>query len=112
MGTVIQSTQRGNDDRHQRWERIERAELLERYGALQARGLSQRQAAQMLEVPRSTLQAWRVYQERLDECPAVVAFFQSVPGLAFLRCCCSHRLERRFSQRSDSRRSAGLSESR
>ena len=87
MGTVIKSTPRGNDDRHQRWERIERAELLEQYGALQARGLSQRQAAQMLEVPRSTLQAWRVYQERLDECPTVVAFFHSVPGLAFL-----HRL--------------------
>ena len=41
----------------------------------------------MLEVPRTTLQAWRAYQERLDACPAVVAFFQSVPGLAFL-----HRL--------------------
>jgi len=41
----------------------------------------------MLEVPRSTLQAWRAYQERLDACPGVVAFFQSVPGLAFL-----HRL--------------------
>jgi hypothetical protein len=38
-------------------------------------------------VPRSTLQAWRAYQERLDECPAVAAFFHSVPGLAFL-----HRL--------------------
>jgi hypothetical protein len=41
----------------------------------------------MLEGPRSTLQAWRAYQERLDACPGVVAFFQSVPGLAFL-----HRL--------------------
>jgi hypothetical protein len=41
----------------------------------------------MLEVPRSTLQAWRADQERLDACPGVVAFFQSVPGLAFL-----HRL--------------------
>ena len=49
--------------------------------------VSQRQAAEVLEVPRSTLQAWRAYQERLDACPAVVAFFQSVPGLAFL-----HRL--------------------
>ena len=87
MGTVIQSAQRGNEDRHQRWNRLEHAALWERYGALQARGLSQRQAAQVLEVPRSTLQAWRAYQERLDECPAVVAFFQSVPGLAFL-----HRL--------------------
>jgi hypothetical protein len=54
---------------------------------LHAQGVSQRQAAEVLEVPRSTLQAWRAYQERLDECPAVVAFFQSVPGLAFL-----HRL--------------------
>ena len=87
MGTVIQYQQRRNDDRNQRWERIERAELLEQYGGLTTPGLSQRQAATVLDVPRSTLQAWRVYQERLDACPAVVAFFQSVPGLAFL-----HRL--------------------
>ena len=38
-------------------------------------------------MPRSTLQAWRAYQENLDECHTVVAFFQSPPGLAFL-----HRL--------------------
>jgi hypothetical protein len=87
VGTVIQYAQRGNEDRHQRWDRIERAGLFERYNDLQAQGVSQRQAAKVLEVPRSTLQAWRAYQERLDECPAVVAFFHSVPGLAFL-----HRL--------------------
>src|SRR5215468_1370560 len=87
VGTVIQYAQRGNEDRHQRWDRIERAGLFERYHALQAQGVSQRQAAKVLEVPRSTLQAWRAYQERVDECPAVVAFFHSVPGLAFL-----HRL--------------------
>lgn len=87
MGTVIQYAQRGNDDRHQRWDRIERAGLFERYGDLQAQGLSQRHAAKVLEVPRSTLQAWRTYHERLDASPAVVAFFQSVAGLAFL-----HRL--------------------
>lgn len=87
MGTVIQSAQRGNEDCNQRWARLERAELWEQYNNLQAQGVSQRQAAQVLEVPRSTLQAWRVYQERLDECPTVVAFFHSVPGLAFL-----HRL--------------------
>jgi len=87
VGTVIQYQQRGNEDRHQRWDRIERAELGERYGNLQAQGLSQRQAAQVLDVPRSTLQAWRAYHERLDESPVVVAFFHSVPGLAFL-----HRL--------------------
>jgi uncharacterized protein DUF6399 len=87
VGTVIQYTQRGNEDRTQRWDRIERAELFERYSDLRAQGTSQRQAAKVLEVPRSTLQAWRAYQERLDECPAVVAFFHSPPGLAFL-----HRL--------------------
>lgn len=87
MGTVIQYAQRSNDERHQRWDRIERAGLFERYGALHAQGLSQRQAAKVLDVPRSTLQAWRTYHERLDASPAVVAFFQSVPGLAFL-----HRL--------------------
>jgi hypothetical protein len=37
-------------------------------------------------VPRSPLQAWRAYQENLDECPTVVAFFPSPPGLA-----CLHR---------------------
>ena len=46
-----------------------------------------RQAAKALEVPRSTLQAWRASHESLDEHPAVVAFFHSAPGLAFL-----HRL--------------------
>jgi hypothetical protein len=87
VGTVIQYAQRDSDDRHQRWDRIERAERFEQYHDLQAQGLSQRQAAQALDVPRSMLQAWRVYQERLDACPAVVAFFHSVSGLAFL-----HRL--------------------
>jgi len=54
---------------------------------LQARGLSQRQAATSLDVPRTTLQAWRAWQDRLDARPQVVTFFESVPGLAFL-----HRL--------------------
>jgi hypothetical protein len=35
-------------------------------------------------VPRSTLQAWRVHQERLDAQPSGVVFFPSAPGLAFL----------------------------
>src|SRR4030095_7295721 len=71
-------------DRNQRWTRLERADLFVRYGELHTQGVSQRQAAKVLEVPRSTLQAWRAYHDRLDACPAVVAFFQSVPGLAFL----------------------------
>jgi hypothetical protein len=73
--------------RTQRWERRQRAERLDAYCALLAQGVSQRQAAQVLDVPRSTLQAWRAYQERLDACPEVVALFHSVAGLAFV-----HRL--------------------
>ena len=87
MATIIQDKHYGNAARHQRWTRLERADLFTRYDDLHAQGISQRQAAQVLDVPRSTLQAWRMYQERLDGCPTVVAFFQSVPGLAFL-----HRL--------------------
>jgi hypothetical protein len=87
VGTVIPHLQRVNEDRNQRWDRLERADLFEQYCDLQAQGVSQRQAAKVLEVPRSTLQAWQAYQERLDECPTVMAFFQSPPGLAFL-----HRL--------------------
>ena len=87
MATIIQDKHRGNNDRNQRWARLERADLFVRYGELHTQGVSQRQAAKVLDVPRSTLQAWRAYQDRLDACPAVVAFFQSVPGLAFL-----HRL--------------------
>jgi Flp pilus assembly protein TadB len=87
VGTGMQYQAQGNEDRHQRWDRIERAALGERDGKQQAQGLSQRQAAKMLDVPRSTLQAWRAYHERLDASPVVVAFFRSVAGLAFL-----HRL--------------------
>src|SRR5262245_66466532 len=84
VATLIQATQRGNHDRTQRWTRLERADLFARYGELHAQKVSQRQAAKVLDVPRSTLQAWRAYHDRLDACPAVVAFFQSVPGLDFL----------------------------
>src|SRR5207244_12277600 len=81
---VIDAQPRGNGDRHQRWERSRCAELLEQYRDLQARGFSQRQAANRLDVPRTTLQAWRAWQDRLDACPQVVEFFESIPGLAFL----------------------------
>jgi hypothetical protein len=87
MATIIQEKHRGNHDRNQRWGRLERADLFTQYGDLRAQGVSQRQAAQVLDVPRSTLQAWRAYQDCLDACPEVAAFFHSVAGLAFL-----HRL--------------------
>jgi len=87
MGTVLQSKPQRNDARHPHWDRTRRAALFDQYLALHAQGISLRQAAKALDVPRSTLQAWRVYQDSLDEHPAVVAFFHSAPGLAFL-----HRL--------------------
>jgi Family of unknown function (DUF6399) len=87
MDTVIQFKAQSNGERTPRWSRTQRAELFEQYLDLSAQGLSLRQAAKVLEVPRSTLQAWRAYQESLDAHPAVVAFFHSSPGLAFL-----HRL--------------------
>src|SRR5262247_1267981 len=87
VGTVIQYKAPSNDNRTPRWSRTQRAELFDQSLDLQVQGLSLRQAAKALEVPRSTLQAWRAYQESLDAHPTVVVFFQSSPGLAFL-----HRL--------------------
>ncbi|HSX77936.1 MAG TPA: hypothetical protein VLQ80_05100, partial [Candidatus Saccharimonadia bacterium] len=86
-GTVIQYEQRRHGDRTPHWDRFDRADLFEQYRDLHAQGVSQRHAAQVLEVPRTTLQAWQAYQERLDACPVAAAFFHSPPGLAFL-----HRL--------------------
>lgn len=87
MGTVSQETHQRNYDRQPRWDRCERANLFEHYRELQAQGMSQRQVAQELQVPRTTLQAWRTWHDSLDICPHVAEFFQSGPGLAFV-----HRL--------------------
>ena len=91
MGTVIQDTPQRNDDRQPRWDRFDRADLFEQYRELRAQGMSQRQAARELQVPRTTLQAWRTWHDTLDICPDVARFFQSGPGLAFL-----HRLVMAF----------------
>lgn len=80
MSTVIQSKAQSNDERPPRWSRTQRAELFDQYLDLSAQGLSLRQAAKALEVPRSTLQAWRAYQESLDAHPAVVVFFKALRG--------------------------------
>jgi Family of unknown function (DUF6399) len=87
VGTVIQDTQQRNPEGQPRWDRFERADLFEQYRELQTQGISERQAAKELKVPRTTLQAWRIWHDTLDICPHVADFFQSGPGLAFL-----HRL--------------------
>jgi hypothetical protein len=76
-----------NPSSQPRWDRFERADLFEQYRELRTQGVSARQAAKELKVPRTTLQAWRVWHDTLDICPHVADFFQSGPGMAFL-----HRL--------------------
>jgi uncharacterized protein DUF6399 len=87
VGTVIQDRREINQGHQPRWDRFERADLLEQYQGLRNQGISERQAAKQLKVPRTTLQAWRIWHDTLDICPHVAEFFQSGPGLAFL-----HRL--------------------
>jgi hypothetical protein len=87
VATVIQDPQQHNPEGQPRWDRFERADLFEQYRQLRTQGLSERQAAKELKVPRTTLQAWRLWHDTLDMCPHVAEFFQSGPGLAFL-----HRL--------------------
>jgi len=87
VGTVIQDMPHINPRRQPHWDRFERADLFEQYRKLRTQGISERQAAKELKVPRTTLQAWRLWHDTLDICPHVAEFFQSGPGLAFL-----HRL--------------------
>ena len=84
MGTVSQAKPQSNPERQPRWDCFERADLFEYYLELQAQGVSQRQAAQELQVPRTTLQAWRLWHDTLDLCPHVAECFHKGPGLAFL----------------------------
>jgi Family of unknown function (DUF6399) len=87
VGTIIQDMPQINPGSQPRWDRFERADLFEQYRELRTQGVSERQAAKELKVPRTTLQAWRVWHDTLDICPHVADFFQSGPGMAFL-----HRL--------------------
>jgi len=87
VGTVIQDEQQRNPENQPRWDRLERAALFAQYRELRTQGISERQAAKEIKVPRTTLQAWRIWHDTLDSCPHGAEFFQSGPGLAFL-----HRL--------------------
>src|SRR5512144_135721 len=67
-----------------RWCRSQAAELVLQF---ETGDSSQRAFAQQAGVPRSTLQHWLKRKKKLDADPALVAFFESPTGLAFL-----HRL--------------------
>jgi hypothetical protein len=90
MGTVVQEKPQINPGSQPRWDRFECGDLFEQYRELRTQGVSERQVAKALNVPRTTLQAWRQWHDTLDICPHVAEFFQSGPGLAFLHrlgCC-------------------------
>ena len=60
MGAVIPSQPQRNAARQAHWDRLERADLFSQYRVLRTQGLSERQAAKEIKVPRTTLQAWRL----------------------------------------------------
>jgi hypothetical protein len=66
VGIVIQDKQQRNPQSQPRWDRFERADFFEQYRELCAQGISERQAAKELKVPRTTLQAWRIWYDTLD----------------------------------------------
>lgn len=70
-----------------RWERTTTTAKVAAFEAMPHRDISQRQFAIEHGVPRSTLQHWLSRKATIDADPAVVAFFESPVGLAFL-----HRL--------------------
>jgi hypothetical protein len=76
-----------NGGRNIVWHRSVATSLFEEYRELRGQGVSERAAAKRLKVPRTTLQAWTSNAATIDADPAVIAFFESQPGLAFL-----HRL--------------------
>ena len=69
MGSVIQDMPHINQGSQPRWDRFERADLFEQYRELRTQGISERQAAKELKVPRTTLQAWRLW---LSSCGAAL----------------------------------------
>ena len=67
-----------------------------------AEDVSQRQAAQELGVPRTSLQHWIARKSRLNADPTLIAFFESSTGVAFLHrlVTTAHLVYRNYSQRS------------
>jgi len=69
------------------WEREETVSHVVAFEAAQYEGQSQRAFAMACGVPRTTLQHWLSRKQSLDSSPALVKFFESPEGLAFV-----HRL--------------------
>src|SRR5215813_4069486 len=76
-----------NKTKQSRWDRTTTTSEVVAFEATAHRDMSQRQFAKERGVPRSTLQHWLSRKATIDADSAVVAFFESPVGLAFL-----HRL--------------------
>ncbi len=70
-----------------RWDRSRTTAEVTEFEVARERAISQRQFAQERGLPRTTLQYWLSRKAAIDADPAVIAFFESPAGLAFL-----HRL--------------------
>lgn len=70
-----------------RWDRATTTAQVSAFQATPSQTISQRQFALEQGLPRTTLQYWLARKDSIDADPAVVAFFESPVGLAFL-----HRL--------------------
>jgi hypothetical protein len=73
-----------NEFSQTRYTRQQIAEKLAEYDQVIQDCPSQRQVADVLGIPRSTLQHWLSRKERLDVDPDVLSFFESPAGTAFL----------------------------
>jgi len=79
--------EQSNDQKKKRWSRTEIAEKVIEFEKAKERLLNQRQVAEEIGIPRSTLQHWLSRKDSIDTSPELVAFFESPVGVAFL-----HRL--------------------
>jgi len=74
----------GPEGKERNWERVATTAHLHEYEDARETGMSQRGFAEQAGIPRTTLQHWLERKAEIDESPAVVAFFESPEGLAFL----------------------------
>lgn len=86
---MLEQDSTGGDGKPSRpqWDRQESAVIVASFEQARRRGVSQRQFAEAMGVPRTTLQHWLARKAGLDADPVLVAFFEDPVGLAFL-----HRL--------------------
>ena len=66
------------------WGRKEVAEKISSFETIAQQGVSQRQGAEELNIPRTTLQHWLKRKENLEADKEVATFFESPSGLVFL----------------------------